>query len=82
MLITKIQFLTFGILSVVSLVKTEPLSLTDKTWKDMLCGQWMVELYGILCTFYPDVYYSFLVMHHGAHHVNISNRPGVTLRKL
>lgn len=25
-------------------ISTEPLALTDKTWKDMLCGQWMVEL--------------------------------------
>ena len=27
-----------------TLILTEPLNLTDKTWKDMLCGQWMVEL--------------------------------------
>lgn len=25
-------------------ISAEPLALTDKTWKDMLCGQWMVEL--------------------------------------
>ena len=32
------------LLLVPNLILTEPLNLTDKTWKDMLCGQWMVEL--------------------------------------
>ncbi|CAF4618992.1 unnamed protein product [Rotaria sp. Silwood1] len=35
--------------TVFSLPVNEPLSLTDKTWKDMLCGQWMVEFYAPWC---------------------------------
>ena len=27
-----------------SIISTEPLELTDKTWRDMLDGQWMIEL--------------------------------------
>ncbi|CAF1279358.1 unnamed protein product [Didymodactylos carnosus] len=42
-------FIPFCILLLFSFVQTEPLSLTDKTWKDMLCGQWMVEFYAPWC---------------------------------
>ncbi|CAF3856619.1 unnamed protein product [Rotaria magnacalcarata] len=34
---------------VFSLPANEPIPLTDKTWKDMLCGQWMVEFYAPWC---------------------------------
>jgi hypothetical protein len=44
MFFIKIHLLSVLILFLPNLISTEPLALTDKTWKDMLCGQWMVEL--------------------------------------
>ncbi|CAF3699253.1 unnamed protein product [Rotaria sordida] len=32
------------------LISTEPLELTDTTWKNMLNGQWMVEFYATWCS--------------------------------
>jgi len=31
------------------LISSKPIELTDKTWKDMLCGQWLVEFYAPWC---------------------------------
>ena len=44
MFFSQIRLLTILILFLPTLISSEPLRLTDKTWKDMLCGQWMVEL--------------------------------------
>jgi len=49
MFFTKIHLIFLLIIFLPNLISTEPLVLTDKTWKDMLCGQWMVEFYAPWC---------------------------------
>ncbi|CAF1327501.1 unnamed protein product [Rotaria sordida] len=49
MIFNKIYFFSLVILILPNLIVSEPLELTDKTWKDMLCGQWMVEFYAPWC---------------------------------
>ncbi|CAF2356915.1 unnamed protein product [Rotaria sp. Silwood2] len=49
MFVNKIHFFSLLIFILPNLITSEPLALTDKTWKDMLCGQWMVEFYAPWC---------------------------------
>ncbi|CAF1087664.1 unnamed protein product [Adineta ricciae] len=49
MFFSQIHLLPILILFLPTLISSEPLRLTDKTWKDMLCGQWMVEFYAPWC---------------------------------
>ncbi|CAF1141754.1 unnamed protein product [Adineta steineri] len=49
MFFTRIYLFCVLILFIPNLILTQPLDLTDKTWKDMLCGQWMVEFYAPWC---------------------------------
>ncbi|CAF3410773.1 unnamed protein product [Rotaria socialis] len=49
MFVTKVYLFSLLILILSNQISSEPISLTDKTWKDMLCGQWMVEFYAPWC---------------------------------
>lgn len=78
------QLIYLLILILPALISSEPISLTDKTWKDMLCGQWMVELLVEICVPLTPIatsIYPILVMHHGVHHVNTLNLHGMILLK-
>jgi len=45
----KVPLLSILILVLPNLTSAKLLQLTDNTWKDMLCGQWMVEFYAPWC---------------------------------
>lgn len=49
MILNRIHLICLLILSLTYFISSKPLELTDKTWKDMLCGQWMVEFYAPWC---------------------------------
>lgn len=43
------KFFQLILLILPQLILSEPIVLTDKTWREMLCGQWMVEFYAPWC---------------------------------